>query len=195
MDYATLLPTVPYDEEGFTQSFSIDEGSEMKKFYDDFGFVVVKNAITDHQADASLSEIWDTIEHESVEMCERTKSRKPKPGFFNSLINSFTPTKPEDITVSRDRVDTWEENWPYGKGGVGIIGNGVCFGKAAWDNRQAEGIYKAHSIILGTDDLLVSCDRYGFMRPTKGITLASGELVDKPDWKTKEKWVHWDFNP
>jgi len=33
------------------------------------------------------------------------------------------------------------------------------------------------------------------MRPTKGIKLKDGSLIDKPEWKTKPNWLHWDQNP
>lgn len=63
----------------------------------------------------------------------------------------------------------------------------------------------------------MSVDRYGIMRPTHGIPLAAlspssrnsyevtlegvlGEkedvqVVDKPEWKSEQKWLHWDLSP
>jgi len=64
---------------------------------------------------------------------------------------------------------------------------------------------------MGQDDLWVSLDRFGIMRPTRNVpegklvpevairtasTDESGlELKDHPEWKTKKSWLHWDLNP
>jgi hypothetical protein len=60
----------------------------------------------------------------------------------------------------------------------------------AWKNRQHPKIYEVFANVIGRKDLWVSVDRYGVMRPTKEKK-ESGELVDRPEWRTMENWVHW----
>eukprot|EP01089_Gocevia_fonbrunei_P007539 TRINITY_DN1870_c0_g1_i3.p1 TRINITY_DN1870_c0_g1~~TRINITY_DN1870_c0_g1_i3.p1 ORF type:complete len:277 (-),score=49.23 TRINITY_DN1870_c0_g1_i3:64-894(-) len=83
-----------------------------------------------------------------------------------------------------------------------MVGDDIAAGPRAWSNRQHPNVYKAYSAILQTPKLLVSLDRYGFMRPTTQIPfkkILNGEETiikkDRPDWKTAEKWFHWDLNP
>jgi hypothetical protein len=62
------------------------------------------------------------------------------------------------------------------------------------DNRQNVNIHRVFSKLFGTDELIVSLDRIGMMRPTKDIPYKDGKR-DKPDWKSITGWLHWDLNP
>lgn len=63
-------------------------------------------------------------------------------------------------------------------------------------NRQNPNVHKGFSMIFGTEKLWVDHDRLGIMRPTKGIVFPnSNEPVDKPAWRTIERWLHLDSNP
>jgi hypothetical protein len=33
------------------------------------------------------------------------------------------------------------------------------------------------------------------MRPTKDVKYLDGNVRDKPEWKSKKNWLHWDQNP
>jgi len=66
----------------------------------------------------------------------------------------------------------------------------------AFMNRQNENIYQVFKTILDTDELLVSHDRFGVMRPTKQVLLKDGQTRrDFPEYVSREKWMHWDMNP
>jgi len=65
----------------------------------------------------------------------------------------------------------------------------------SWNNRQEPNVYRTFSLILGREDIWVRYDRSGIMRATKGIKLKDGTVMDKPEWKTKPNWLHWDQNP
>jgi hypothetical protein len=51
------------------------------------------------------------------------------------------------------------------------------FTEAALNNRQNPNVHHAFATVLGTPKLLVSHDRYGFLRPTKNVNI-DGRLVN-----------------
>jgi hypothetical protein len=66
--------------------------------------------------------------------------------------------------------------------------------KMCWENRQHPNIVKLFQILLKRDDLWVKFDRYGMMRPTKGIAFKKDNgdesvvLEDRPGWLSKSNW-------
>jgi len=76
----------------------------------------------------------------------------------------------------------------------GFLGNDAIQSQAAWNNRQYADIHKAFCAIFKQKNLWVKLDRYGFMRPTRGL-LEDNSTVDKLEWETDRNWVHWDQNP
>ena len=179
--YAKLPPPPEKDADGFVKSFSCDDVEGIKEFYETYGFVVIANAISDEEADAAYSEIWDYLEGRSSEVREIDVINNNKK---SSSWTGFLKRKPViPPSVQRDDVNTWLDYWPGRDGGRGIIGDGVVKGPAAWKNRQSESLYKGFVSVLGTEELTVSCDRYGFMRPTKNIQFKDGPL-DKDKWRS-----------
>ncbi|KAL6041506.1 Phytanoyl-CoA dioxygenase [Balamuthia mandrillaris] len=178
---------VPLDEEGYVHSFSLDDDPQaLLDFFQEFGFVVVDNVLDPEDCDRTIDEIWQLVS------------------------NSFPGLEKED-------PHSWER---LGKGGAGIVGMDIVDGVMAWTNRQNANLYKAFSLVLGTKKLMVSMDRYGMMRPTKNIPFPSRQeegteekgkkkeeekeeadkegglrREDRPEWKTRSAWVHWDLNP
>lgn len=66
--------------------------------------------------------------------------------------------------------------------------------KMCWENRQHPNVVKLFQILLKQDDLWVKFDRYGMMRPTKGIAFKKDDsdgsmtLEDRPEWQSKPNW-------
>jgi hypothetical protein len=67
--------------------------------------------------------------------------------------------------------------------------------KMCWENRQHPNIVKLFQILLKQEDLWVKYDRYGMMRPTKGIAFKNNDdddgsvvLEDRPEWRSKPNW-------
>ena len=67
--------------------------------------------------------------------------------------------------------------------------------KMCWENRQHPNVVRLFQIILQREDLWVKFDRYGMMRPTKGIPMKQNKddpesiiLVDRPQWQSKSNW-------
>jgi len=55
-NFESLLLSV--DEEGFVQSFSFEDENEILNFWKQYGFVVVKNVITEEDVNNTIEEIW-----------------------------------------------------------------------------------------------------------------------------------------
>jgi len=61
-DYCPPAYEVPRDEQGYIQSFSIDQVEQFKQFFTKFGFVVVRDILNKEECQATISEIWDIVE-------------------------------------------------------------------------------------------------------------------------------------
>ena len=78
---------------------------------------------------------------------------------------------------------------------MGILGNQIILSPQFCENRQNPKLARVFQILLGTDNLMVNVGRASAMRPTRNIQLPDGSLMDKPQWKTIEEWLHWDMCP
>ncbi|RHY32884.1 hypothetical protein DYB25_001822 [Aphanomyces astaci] len=160
------------DIEGYVAAFRRD------------GFVVIDDVLTSDECIASCAEIWDYLER--------------------------------DGKVHRDDAASWgNDSWPRE-----VCRNGGFVGRfpfwkrmkkleptflnkqpQSWRNRQNEVVYTAFANILEADQLWVSIDRYGVMRPGKVAheLLESAVEATEPnknlDWTTKDEWLHWDLSP
>jgi len=96
--------------------------------------------------------------------------------------------------LSRDKPHTWY-NWAS-LAKVGILGNMPIMFPQCLQNRQNERVYRAFRALYGKDELTVSMDRIGMMRPTVNVKAIENEPPrDMPPWKTISEWLHWDMNP
>jgi len=108
----------------------------------------------------------------------------------SELWSEIEQTAPQ---VKQNDTSTWaNDHFPTTRNGM--FGHKLAAGKKAWSNRQSPTLHKAFSLVLGTEDLMVSADRFGILRPSKNVEI-NGQLVDKPEWKSQEAWFHWDLNP
>ncbi|CAF1414000.1 unnamed protein product [Adineta ricciae] len=162
------------DDEGFTKSFSINETNELLDFFHKYGFVVIRDIVdSQSQIENTVDEIWN-------------------------LLRVLNPK------IDKNDSSTWEDaNWPIQMGlkdGGFISHMSDVATKMCWENRQHPNIVKLFQILLQQDDLWVKFDRYGFMRPTKDIPFTNKDnnsitIEDRPEWRSKPNWLHWDQNP
>eukprot|EP01112_Ceratiomyxa_fruticulosa_P006616 TRINITY_DN1744_c0_g1_i3.p1 TRINITY_DN1744_c0_g1~~TRINITY_DN1744_c0_g1_i3.p1 ORF type:complete len:433 (+),score=84.78 TRINITY_DN1744_c0_g1_i3:217-1515(+) len=154
---------IPLDEEGFAVSFSVDQLDEMKDFFERYGIVIVRNVITNEEADTTVNEAWEILQ---------------------SQISS----------LDREKPSTWSDWATLSK--VGILGNMPIMTPQALRNRQNVNIYNVFRALYGKDELTVSMDRIGMMRPTRNLKFSEDEPPkDMPKWKTISEWLHWDMDP
>eukprot|EP01102_Stenamoeba_stenopodia_P021508 TRINITY_DN8692_c0_g1_i1.p1 TRINITY_DN8692_c0_g1~~TRINITY_DN8692_c0_g1_i1.p1 ORF type:complete len:390 (-),score=63.80 TRINITY_DN8692_c0_g1_i1:131-1300(-) len=166
------------------KSFGCDEEEQYTEYFDRYGFVVIDGVIDPEQCDRTLDEVWKLL-------------------FSHSGDNS---------KLDRNDLSTWDEYWPLGvERSLGIVGHFPVVDTCAWQNRTNPRLYRCFSHLLQRSDLWVSIDRYGYLRPTKDIeieadkakpedlqsnTPVNGKItVQRPKWKTSDKWLHWDLNP
>jgi len=97
--------------------------------------------------------------------------------------------------IDRNNPATWEDI--PGIRNLGMFPESESFELVACENRQNPNVYNVFKNVLGQEALWASIDRFGVLRPTKGIIFPPGShsKIDKPNWKTVESWLHWDMNP
>jgi len=117
-----------------------------------------------------------------------------------SLIEKIRPS------INRNDPSTWEY-W-CGAYSLGLLSQALS--DTAWENRVNPDLYEVFRNIMGMDDLWVSVDNWGLMRPTRRVPSESlpptllrvsvevpedVPVEDKPDWGSQPRWLHWDLNP
>jgi hypothetical protein len=182
--------SVPLDEEGYHQSFKIgvDSNQDILDFFKRYGFVILRDIVPSPMIDAVIEDIWEN--------------------YINALFFYYQGDKrieKQKPRIERNDPATWKlANWLRIHGTKynekrGFLGNNFSLSQVCWNIRQHPDLYQAFAIVLEDHRLNVKLDRYGLMRPTKiWSTTPSGtrELVDfHPEWKTEERWIHWDQNP
>eukprot|EP01121_Diplochlamys_sp_Union-15-3_P020397 TRINITY_DN7951_c0_g1_i1.p1 TRINITY_DN7951_c0_g1~~TRINITY_DN7951_c0_g1_i1.p1 ORF type:complete len:304 (-),score=47.28 TRINITY_DN7951_c0_g1_i1:288-1145(-) len=165
LDYMPPEYKISVDSEGYLQSFNLSQEAEFKKFFDDYGFVIVNGILNPKECEETIDDIWSVI------------------GEYVEGIDRNDPT-------------TWtEQKWK--RTGIykeGLVGGGSLFTRRSMLNRQNPNLFKVFSVLLGTEDLLVNQDRYGFFRPTNSVKLADGTTKSFSERKTVYN-VHLDMNP
>lgn len=167
------FPELQVDENGYMKSFSVEEPQEYKEFFDKYGFVVIRDVVTDEDCSISHDEIWESL-------------RAQDEGIDRNEPNTWSEEHwPKTIC----RRGGFMGKFPYWKRMNNLKKTFVAVQPQAWKNRENVNIYNALSTVLGTKRLWGSIDRYGIMRPTQK------ELDINEDWSTKEQWLHWDLSP
>jgi ectoine hydroxylase-related dioxygenase (phytanoyl-CoA dioxygenase family) len=93
-----------------------------------------------------------------------------------------------------DDPDSWDKWWPQ-FGHLGILGGRPAMTPGACQNRQNPRLHRAYTAVYGHPRLRVAIERYGAHRPTVGVRMRDGSVVDKPEWRTLPQWLHIDCNP
>jgi len=152
------IPTDPEDFR-FTHSFTVDqaESDEVADFFDSFGFVVFRDAISSTNCEDVLDDFWTLLEE-------------------------------KNSSLRRDDISTWNQGLSH----FGMPkGSTSLFRPSLLRLRQDKSIYQCFASIIGTENLIVSHDRWLLHRPTKDVGMMG---VDKPEWETRRN-IHLDMNP
>ncbi|EGC37333.1 hypothetical protein DICPUDRAFT_46602 [Dictyostelium purpureum] len=168
MENRLKLYQIPFDNEGYSKSFSLEdldkEFDETENnnfdinpyaFFERFGFLVVRGCISEEDADKTQNEIFDIIE---------------------SKISTF----------KRDDISTWDNAFEEGTSipQYGSPSKPPVFKRQFLLNRTNPNVFKVFSKLLKNEELVVNHDRCCFFRP--------GKVNEK--WKTRNN-VHLDMNP
>ena len=96
--------------------------------------------------------------------------------------------------VKRDIPDSWK--WSEEGRNHGFVDSCEQHSDEwCWRIRTNEKILSVFSKLLSSDQIVASNDRWGVLPPTKDICFNSNEKVQKPEWLTEERWLHWDQHP
>eukprot|EP01127_Copromyxa_protea_P020359 TRINITY_DN6814_c0_g1_i1.p1 TRINITY_DN6814_c0_g1~~TRINITY_DN6814_c0_g1_i1.p1 ORF type:complete len:439 (-),score=59.50 TRINITY_DN6814_c0_g1_i1:10-1326(-) len=164
---------VPVDEEDprFVQSFAVGEAKEILKFFEEYGFVVVKDILTPLECEATIDEAFHTLSTNSG-------------GAFQ-----------------RDDPSTWDQWPSTGMSKYGQISRAPVFTPQAMMNRQNPRLHEAFSLFwnrgnpeVEIPDLLVSHDRLCIYRPTKDVLFPDGSIRNLARYKIPYN-IHLDINP
>ena len=164
----TLPPplAVPLDKEGYCVSLSAEDGEAVRAFLHEYGFVVVRDVLSDEECMATLSELWASGSGEA-------SIQSPPESFWDSFF--------------------WELQ-PHGK--FGITSFGGLESLMQLKNRQNPRVVAAWRAVHGCRRLWCDHDRIGVMRPTVGVDVGDGKgPLDRPEWRTMRNWLHLDANP
>jgi hypothetical protein len=173
--YVPPVHKVPKDKDDshYLKSFSKDQVEEYIQFFNEFGFVVVRDVLNQKECDDTIDDIWNYLE------------QKKWNHFLTKLDNA--------VQISRNDPTTWKnQTWPEMME-EGILGSPPVFTAQALKNRQNPEVYKVFANLLGRKDLLVNHDRYGLFRPTKNVKI-NGKKYSQEQWKTFRN-LHIDMNP
>ncbi|XP_065179466.1 putative phytanoyl-CoA dioxygenase [Sycon ciliatum] len=186
--YVAPKVDIPLDEDDtrYVKSFSIDQKEEFQSFFEEYGFVVIRDVLSRDECEASVDDIWKYLEGRGYRYREWDG-----PTEHEKLYGKHPQDeeRPEDL-IRRDDPSTWNNDWPP-LANAGILGFLPVFTKQALLNRQNANIYSVYTTLMKRKDLMVSQDRYGLFRPVK--------VAGDPE-KTNDKWrtsysLHWDLNP
>jgi ectoine hydroxylase-related dioxygenase (phytanoyl-CoA dioxygenase family) len=159
---------VKRDEEGFAESFSLEDSEEeIRLFFQKYGFVVFRNIIPAEDCDKTVNQFFKKYPAFHIKNGDTYKEIWKDQRFGHlGIMNASSPYTPNcDISPQL------------------LI------------NRMNPNLYQAYKILFQTERIYVDHDRIGVMRPTKNIPFSDGVVADKPDWKTADRWIHLDCNP
>ena len=182
---------MPLDAEGFVVAFPCPTGPGVassadeeevrvaaREFYAQYGFVVFSNAIDAERCAATRAEVWASLEAAT-------------PGLQRDDVHSYAR-----IGDVRDRAAIG------GTETYGLAPQPSIFTPEVMRNRQDPRVIGAMALLIGSEDILVSQDRWCVYRPTRGLPGAAADgkgdgddvLVDRPEWKTRGN-LHLDLHP
>ena len=110
---------------------------EDKAFWDENGYVIVKDAVTQENLDAMIQAIWDFLEVDGSD---------PENWYRHAPRNRKDENDPSPISIA-GMVEMYQH-------------------QAIWDNRQHPRVYGAFRDIWERDDLWVTLDRTNMKPPT-----------------------------
>jgi len=156
---------VPEDSEGYCQAF-LSSDDQLVEFFFKYGFAVIRDVLSPEKVQTSVQEVWKIL---------KSKGADPDP---KTWLNA-----------------KWKEIYETGYNlRRGFLGFDQAVSTDAFHNIQSPAMHEAYAKVFNQQNLWAKMDRYGVMRPTKGI-ISGEEKIDKPDWKTESNWIHWDQNP
>ena len=65
------LCEIPKDDEGYVQSFDVENEAAIKEFFDEYGFVVVRDVFTAEECATTVDDIWEVVQEKAGKHIKR----------------------------------------------------------------------------------------------------------------------------
>lgn len=128
---------LPKDNDGYIITFSPEDGEGIRRFFDDYGMVVVRDCLNEEELSRSVEEAWQFLERHS------------------------------DNAIDRNNPTTWtDRNWPRLQK-LGILGDTFVLSPQMEANRYVRNLDLAYGAVLRTSKLRTATQRLSMMRPTR----------------------------
>ena len=179
---APFMRAIPLDDEGFATSFPVpgndDDADRIRAFFEEFGYVVLRDAISPAAVTRSVAETWDCLERS----CK--SARRDDPRTWDRWCSLKQLGFLGNTVVLSPQFCENRQNPHVHAVFAALFGTPalhVVVGRAGF-MRPTRGVR------LPAD---TATDGGG------GDSEAEAHLVDKPEWKTAPgvDWLHWDMNP
>lgn len=161
---------LPLDHDGFIVSHDADDPEAIRAAFDEFGLVVVRDAITPDACARSVAELWAFLERQCAGLDRtnpRTWGKWPGLSKLGILGNTFVLSPQFFDNRQAPRVHR-------------------AFA-ALLDTAELHVNIGRASVMRPTRAVRLPADEEH----------AAEEVVDKPEWRSKAggEWLHWDMNP
>lgn len=137
LSWQFVADPVALDAEGFIPAFTAAQPAALKTFFERYGFVVIRDALSVEDVAETARDIYQLA---GFRAC---------PG-----LEELDQATWEAVSGSRYNTKR------------GFLGNEPSWSEIAWKNRVNKNLYEAFSTLFERPDLLLKIDRYGLMRPT-----------------------------
>lgn len=115
-----------------------------------YGFVVIKNVITNKQSDNYVNDIWSWLEKIT----------------YNNINRNDNTTHITYEDAKEKKLKNY--NWPTGKNGI-ISSHGISHANFVWKARTEKNVKNVFSKLWNTNELLTSFDGICVMKPSNEV--------------------------
>eukprot|EP01083_Nonionella_stella_P146370 460244_1 len=186
-DITKYFPRYPTTDDGFVESFAINDTQQWLKYLDHFGLVVLK-VLKPNEANKTIHAMFDEVFHRTLELKQRNSEDSSHKTHKVDINNPFTWTK---------------DNWPNPRSKFLTDRPALC--EQAFVNRCCDKMYFIFTTIHKESKLNVTIDNWGISRGTKDLIYkdpkTGAKLMNNSIYKEEQKqWrknlaPHWDINP
>lgn len=163
--YLPPVYQIPKDSEDYLQSFSLNEEEEIKKFFTEYGFVIIRDVLSKEDCKLTIDEMWSILEgydikRDDIETWDNRNWRRT--GIFSEGILGGDPFFTPQALKNR-------QNPNLHKAFSLVLGTDKLF-----VNHDRYGLFRPTKNVPTSQN--------------------SSTFVDHKDWKTQPN-IHLDMNP
>ena len=176
------FPRYPTTDDGFVESFDINDTQNWLKYLNYYGLVVIK-VLNEKESNKTINSMFNELYHRTLHLKKQNNDNTHK-----------------TYKVDKNNPWTWTKyNWPspYGK----FLTDRPAFSKQAFKNRCSQKMHFIWSKIFETKELNVTIENWGIQRGTVNLKFIDPKtnkitttIKDESKWRRNLR-PHWDVNP